>query len=73
MRMVGAALLLLVAALLALGEVYAILDPVGAKMSDDADPFGDPHQPWYVHASNFAVSLACAGGAWLLLRPRKKE
>ena len=66
--MVGAALLLLVAALLALGEV-----PVGAKMSDDSDPFGDPYQPWYVHASYFAVSLACASGAWLLLRTRKKE
>lgn len=71
--MIGAALLLLLAVLLALGEVVAILDPVGTKMSDDGDPFGDPYRPWYVHASYFAVSFACAGGAWLLLRPRKKE
>ena len=73
MKVVGAVLLVLVAAVLALGEVYAILDPVGAKMSDDADPFGAPYQPWYVHASYFAASLACAGGAWLLLRAGKTE
>ncbi len=37
------------AGLLGLFELRAILDPVGTKMTDDADPFGDPYIPLYVH------------------------
>lgn len=68
-----ATLLLFLALLLGAGEIMAIADPVGTKMADDADPFGDPHISWPAHAAALAVVIALVGGAWLLLRPRKTD
>lgn len=71
MRIASAILLLLVAAALGLVESLAVLDPVGTKMADDSDPFGDPSVPWAQHAAFVVAMLACVGGACLLLRRGK--
>ena len=44
-----------------------LIDPVGAKLADDSDPFGAPSS-WHSGAIGLSVSLAVAGvGAWLAL------
>ena len=49
-------------------SLYAVFDPVGAKMADDNDPLGRP-DPLYVAAAIAAVYLAAALlGFWLALR-----
>ena len=49
-------------------SLYAVFDPVGAKMADDNDPLGRP-DPWYVAAAIAAAYLAAALlGFWLALR-----
>ncbi len=54
-------------------EVIAIIDPVGTKMSDDSDPFGNPHIPFYVHASIIIFVVACFGlSCWLFISADKK-
>jgi hypothetical protein len=61
--------LLGIAALLLVLELMALADPVGTKLADDSDPFGDPHQPWWFHALWFAiVALLAAAGARLTRR-----
>jgi hypothetical protein len=69
-RVVGLGLIGIAALLLAL-ELMALADPVGTKMSDDGDPFGNPHKPWWVDALWFAiVALLAAAGARLARRRR---
>jgi len=53
--------------------VVALIDPVGTKMADDADPFGPP-SPWYVHAAAFAVvasNVALPANVYAPRAPRK--
>jgi len=70
-RVVGFGLLA-IAALLLVFELLALADPVGTKMADDGDPFGNPYQPWWVHAVWFAiVALLAAVGARLSRRSRR--
>ena len=46
-------------------SIVALLDPVGAKMADDSDPFGPPI-PWYVPATWLVAGIAIgAFGLWL--------
>lgn len=46
--------------------LVALLDPVGIKMADDGDPFGDPG-PWSDAVIGMAVSAAITGlGAWCI-------
>jgi MYXO-CTERM domain-containing protein len=67
-RLIGFVLLAFALLLLAL-KLLALADPVGTKMADDGDPFGDPHQPWWVHAIYFAaVALLVAAGVRLIRR-----
>lgn len=48
-------------------EFLAIVDPVGTKMSDDADPLGDPTIPIWQHAIFVFVTLfLLATGLWLV-------
>lgn len=71
MKLVGAILLLLLAAGLGLIEGLAVFDPTGTRMADDADPFGRAHVPWALHAVYVAAIFASLGVAVLLLRRRK--
>lgn len=58
--------------LVGLLEIIALIDPVGTKMSDDADPFGNPYIPWYIHACYIIFVLACFGFSfWLFYRAEK--
>jgi hypothetical protein len=57
MKKLVALILFLLAGVIALVELIALIDPVGTKMADDADPFGDPHVPWYKHAIFVMVVL----------------
>jgi hypothetical protein len=67
-RLVGFALLGLAALLLAL-ELMALADPVGTKLADDGDPFGNPYKPWWVHALWFAfIAVLATAGARLARR-----
>lgn len=62
-RAVG--ILILVVALVAAVVYLSVMDPVGAKLADDADPFGDPG-PRYIPVVGLVVSLSLAAvGAWL--------
>ena len=65
--------LLVIAALLLVLELLALKDPVGTKLADDGDPFGNRHQPWWVHALWFAaIGLIGAAGARLARRGRAR-
>ncbi|CAN5628465.1 hypothetical protein BH20ACI4_BH20ACI4_24980 [soil metagenome] len=60
--------------LIGLLEIIALIDPVGTKMADDADPFGNPYIPWYVHAFYIVFVLACFGfGFWLFNKADKNQ
>lgn len=60
--------------LIGLLELIAIIDPVGTKMADDSDPFGNPHIPLYVHAFYIVFVLACFGFSfWLFHRADKNS
>ena len=54
-------------------EVIAIIDPVGTKMSDDSDPFGNPHIPLSVHAYYIIFVTACFGVSYWLFRSADKN
>jgi hypothetical protein len=61
------------AAMVLLGEVLALVDPVGTQMANDADPFGTP-PGWREHATAFGVVAALsAGGWWLIFGGRPKH
>ncbi len=73
MKIALAILLLLLATAIGLVEVLSVIDPVGMKLADDGDPWGDPRTPWEVHAIYIGMITASVGGAVLLLRRRKKD
>lgn len=73
MKIFGAMVLLLLAAVLGIVEVLTLADPVRAKMADDGDPFGDPHIPWAHHAGLVALIVALVAAAGLLLRPLRRK
>ena len=50
-------------------EIVALVDPVGTKMADDADPFGPP-PPWYSHVVGFAVIALLVALAAKVYPPR---
>jgi amino acid permease len=54
-------------------EIVALIDPVGSKMADDGDPFGDSYQSWYVHALTFAFSFGCLFIGCLLAKSSNKK
>ncbi|MFC7378717.1 hypothetical protein [Brevundimonas sp. GCM10030266] len=72
MRAILAALLLLFAALVGVLELVALLDPVGTKMADDGDPFGDPRRSWATYVPSAMLILASIAGATALLRGFRK-
>jgi nicotinamide riboside transporter PnuC len=73
MRIFVAILLFLVAGLLGLLQFIAIIDPVGTKMADDGDPFGNPFTPWYQHAIIALIIVACVVIASRLLRRKQAD
>ena len=74
MRKIIASMLFALAGLLALLEFIALIDPVGTKMADDADPFGDPYIAWYQHAAFILVTIAFVMiGCWLLRAKGKNK
>ena len=73
MRIAVAIILLLFAGLLGIVELIAIVDPVGTKMADDGDPFGNPHVPWYQHVIFILIILSCVATASRLLWRRRAQ
>jgi hypothetical protein len=72
-KAIAGCILFVIGVFAALVTIHAILDPVGAKMSDDADPFGTP--PSRV-SSLFMLLLwlVVSGiGTWLLHRCNIEE
>jgi uncharacterized membrane protein YfcA len=65
--MLGAALMALAILLLA-AAVYSFVDPAGAKMADDNDPFGPASRA--DAAGPLIVGLASGALGWWLLRRR---
>lgn len=60
--------LILIGALFTLSNIIAILDPVGTKMADDADPFGDPSIQWPVVIVLFVIAAICFTAAGFILK-----
>lgn len=57
----------------AIVAALSVIDPVGVKLADDADPLGTP-DPWYVGILIASVYAACAVvGVWLLRFWKRKE
>ena len=52
--------------------ILAILDPVGAKMSDDADPLGTPPSFSESAAVTFLFLLIAGAGIWLMTYKSKR-
>ncbi len=73
MRKIVAAILFAIAAVLALLELAALVDPVGFKMADDPDPFGDPHIVWYQHAAFILGAIALASIAVWIRRAKGQK
>ena len=75
MRLVLGLGLVGLAVLLLAFELVALADPVGTKLADDGDPFGNPYVPWWVHLAWFvAIALIASMGVWLARsRPRDRE
>jgi len=73
MRKLAASLLLAIAGVFALLEFIALIDPVGTKMADDVDPFGDPHAAWYLHAAFILATIALIWIALRLWKAKGKE
>ena len=63
-RMIGI-LLLVIGAIAVAVYVFGIVDPAGAQLADDSDPFGAP-PPRKYGVIGLAASLAVVGaGVWL--------
>ena len=73
MRKLAALTLFAVAGVLALLEFIALTDPVGLKLADDPDPFGDPHVAWYKHAALILITIALASIACWFWRKKAKN
>ncbi len=70
--MIGA-VVCICAVIMFIASVVAILDPVGTKMADDSDPFGEPSSKIssaVMGAASFAVGI---GGIFLAFRRSKKR
>ena len=72
MRPVISVALLLLAAVLGALHLLAVVDPVGTKMADSGDPFGDPSIPLSVHPMYFAVEVTCVLTAVYLFRRKRR-
>ncbi len=73
LKFLGGAFLVGIGCIIGLLEIIALLDPVGTKMADDADPFGDPYIPWYVHAIYILVTISFFYFGYLLMRSAEKK
>lgn len=73
LKFLGGMLVFGVGIIIGLVELIALLDPVGSKMSDDADPFGDPYIPWYVHAIYILITISFFYFGYLLMRSAEKK
>lgn len=70
MRHIAASLALIAALALAALEVVALIDPLGTKLADDAEPYGQPI-PWYGHLICVLLIAFFVSAAVSLLRRRK--
>ena len=53
-------------------EMLALIDPIGTRMADDSDPFGDPYISPLEHAIFIILTLAMISASiWLLSRACK--
>ena len=73
MRKLAASILFAVAGVLALLEFIALIDPVGTKIADDLDPFGEPHVDSYQHAVFILAIVALSSIAGWLWRAKGKN
>lgn len=65
-RQVMGVILLMLAGLLLFFEVWALADPVGTQMANDADPFGTP-PGWREHATWFGIiALMSTAALWMI-------
>ena len=48
--------------------IFAVFDPVAAKMADDANPFGNPHLPLSIHTSRMLFTVCCFALSYLIVR-----
>ncbi len=68
LKIISSGFSLLLGLIVGLIEIIALIDPVGTKMADDADPFGNPHVPWYQHAIYITFAIGCFIISFLLVR-----
>jgi hypothetical protein len=54
----------LVGLIIMLVAITGIIDPVGTKLADDNDPFGDPGGPWY---PNFLIFVSLILILWPII------
>lgn len=73
LKFLGGMSLFGVGIIIGLVELIALLDPVGTKMADDADPFGDPYISWYAHAIYILITLGCFYLGYLLMLSAEKK
>ena len=73
MRKLTASILFAIAGILAFLELISLIDPVGIKIADDLDPFGDPQIAWYQHAVLVLVTIALASIAGWLWKAKGKN
>jgi hypothetical protein len=70
-RLLGISLLAF-AALLALVELLALLDPAGAQLADDSNPFGPPPSTSSILLWLLLSLVLAALGLWLAFRPKRR-
>jgi hypothetical protein len=59
--------------LVGLLEVIAIIDPVGTKLADDADPLGDPYILPVQHAFHILLTVGLLSASYWLMRQADRE
>ena len=70
---VGIGFIIALFGILATGiSIIGMIDPVGAKMSDDNDPFGTPHTLGESVAITLFYLLITAFGVWLMSHKSKR-
>ena len=65
-------LLIILAGVGILLQAVAFVDPVGAKGSDDGDPFGTPPSRWAI-AGEMLISFMVGGVGLLIVRANAKK
>lgn len=70
-RVVGVVLIVL-ALIVGCVELLALVDPVGTKMADDADPFGPPPSAAGSAIGLLASVVIGALGVWLARPPKRR-